>query len=169
MSVTAKQLSRSGAKGKDLDAVVREQLLIIDDRLQRTERTWGRNVLAHDLPTNFAFPGLEKKNAQRIIYAAVVKSLLDRGFVARLLLEADRTVLLLEWVTDLNSEEIDAMNDLISRVRIAPEDVKGFCARGRESLAEPFSHPAVPRSVARLPQGNGAAFRQRPAHSRGMP
>lgn len=148
MSVTAKQLSKSGAKGKDLDAIVREQLLIIDDRLQRADRTWGRNVIAHDLPTSFTFPGLEKKDAQRIIYAAIARSLLDRGFGVRMLLEADRTVLFLEWVTDLNSEEVEAMNRLIRQVRIEASNVESFLTRdrgaGARTAAEP-PHPAMPR------------------------
>ena len=37
MSVTAKQLSKSGARGKDLDAIVREQLQIVDDKLLRAD------------------------------------------------------------------------------------------------------------------------------------
>ena len=128
MSVTVKQLARSGAKSRDLDAVVREQLFIIDDRLQRTERGWGRNVLAHSLPTNLALPGLEKKDAQRIVYVAIVKSLENRGFGVRLLLEPNRTTLYLEWVADLTPGEIGAMNRLIRRVRIAPGEVGRFLA-----------------------------------------
>ena len=148
MSVTAKQLSKSGAKGKDLDSIVREQLLIIDDRLQRADRTWGRNIIAQDLPTNFTFPGLEKKDAQRIIYTAIVRSLQERGFSVRLLLDPDRTTCFLEWVTDLNSEEVDAMNRLIRQVRIGADQVEAYLARddghgGSPPDAEP-PHPAMP-------------------------
>lgn len=143
MSVTAKQLSKSGAKGKDLDAIVREQVLIIDDRLQRADRTWGRNLISQDLPTNFTFPGLEKKDAQRIIYSAIVRSLQERGFGVRLLLDPDRTTIFLEWVTDLNSEEIDAMNSLIRTVRISAEELEAFLARDDGAPAE-RPHPAMP-------------------------
>jgi hypothetical protein len=141
MSITAKQLSKSGAKGKELEAVVREQLLIIDERLQRTERTWGRNVIAHDLPTSLAFPGLEKRDAQRIIYTAIVRSLLDRGFGARLRLEAECTVLYIEWVTDLNTEEVESMNRLIRQVRISAEEVDEFLRRAP-------SRPGAPPETA---------------------
>ena len=151
MSVTAKQLSKSGAKGKDLDAVVREQLLIIDDRLQRADRTWGRNIVALDLPTNFTFPGLEKKDAQRIIYTAIVRSLQDRGFGVRLLLDPDRTKIFLEWVTDLNSEEVEAMNRLIRTVRISADELEAFLARDSPPAERP--HPAMPGG-SRGPPGN---------------
>ncbi len=126
MSVTAAQLSKSGARGKDLDAVVREQLLMIDDRLLRAERTWGRNVLRCDLPTNLTFPGLNKKDAQRIIYSMIVRSLQDRGFGVRLLLQAEVTALFLEWHTDLSTEEVDAMMRLIRQVIITADDVPAF-------------------------------------------
>lgn len=142
MSVTSQQLSKSGAKGKDLDVAVREQLLIIDDHLSRADRTWGRNILAHELPTNLSFPGLEKKDAQRIIYSAIIRSLQERGFGVRLLLETDRTVLYAEWVTDLNTEEIAAMNRLISSVCIDSGEVEEFLAREGEAPAP--AEPADP-------------------------
>ena len=149
MSVTAQQLSKSGAKGKELDAIVREQLLIIDDRLQRAERTWGRNIVSQDLPTNFVLPGLEKRDAQRIIYTAVVRSLQERGFKVRLLLDSDITTVYLEWVTDLNSTEVDAMNRLIRTVRIGPDDLEAYLDRRGEAPSEPPlpampPHPAMP-------------------------
>src|SRR5579863_3814221 len=104
MSVTAKKLSKSGARGKEMDAIIREQLQIIDDRLTRAERTWGRNVVSHDLPTNLAMPGLDKRDAQRIVYCAIVRSLTARGFEVRLLLEEDRSAVYMAWVTDLDLE-----------------------------------------------------------------
>ena len=130
MSLTAKQLSKSGARGKELDTLVREQLHILDDHLQRSERTWGANFVVYDLPTSFNFPGLDKKDAQRIVYTAVIKSLRERGFEVRLLLVPERTALYVKWVTDLNSAEIEAMNRLITEVRIAPEAVEAFLADG---------------------------------------
>ena len=156
MSVTAKQLSKSGAKGKDLDGIVREQLLIIDDHLQRADRTWGRNVIAHDLPTSFSFPGLEKRDAQRIIYATIIRSLRERGFSVRLLLEVEHTVLYIEWVTDLNAEEVDAMNCLIRQVRITSEEVEAYLAPDRIApqgqARDQTQHPAMPGAAA----GTGA-------------
>lgn len=129
MSVTAKQLSKSGARGKELDAVVRDLLLVIDEQLQRSERSWGRNLIAHELPVVFAFPGLDKRGAQRIIYAAVVSSLEGRGFGVRLLLAPERTTIYIEWLTDLSQAEVEDMNRLVRRVRIPEEDLEAFLAR----------------------------------------
>lgn len=109
-----------------MDAIIREQLQIIDDRLTRAERTWGRNVVSHDLPTNLAMPGLDKRDAQRIVYCAIVRSLTGRGFEVRLLLEEERSAIYIAWVTDLDLEEIQAMNHLIKTVRIAREKLPEF-------------------------------------------
>lgn len=129
MSVTAKQLSKSGARGKDLDAVVREHLQIIDDKLLKADRTWGRNVITHDLPTMLALPGLDKKDAQRIVYSTILRSLENRGFETRIVLEPDYTKIFIVWMTDLNSEEIEAMNTLIRTKRIQLELVETFVKR----------------------------------------
>lgn len=130
MSVTAKQLSRSGARGKDLDAIVREQLQIIDDKLLRADRTWGRNVVPHDLPTMLSLPGLDKKDAQRIVYSTILRSLDKRGFETRILLEPARTTLYIAWMTDLDVAEVEAMNALIRAKRIQREALEEFLAKG---------------------------------------
>ena len=130
MAVTAKQLSKSGARGREIDLIVREQLQIIDDRLLHSERSWGRNVIMYELPLIFALPGLDKRDAQRIIYSAILRSLDKRGFETRIVLEADRTVLCVAWMTDLDVDEVEAMSALIRAKRVAPADLEPFVARG---------------------------------------
>jgi hypothetical protein len=133
MSVTAKQLSKSGARGKDLDAVVREHLQIIDDKLLKADRTWGRNVVTHDLPTVLALPGLDKKDAQRIVYSTILRSLDRRGFETRIILEPDFTTVFITWMTDLDIEEVEAMNALIRAKRIHRDQLETFVQRGATS------------------------------------
>lgn len=137
MSVTAKHLSKSGARGKDLDAVVREHLQIIDDKLLKADRTWGRNVVTHDLPTILALPGLDKKDAQRIVYSTILRSLDRRGFETRILLEADYTTVYIAWMTDLNFEEVEAMNILIRAKRVQRDALETFVTRGPVRHAAP--------------------------------
>jgi len=144
MSVTVRQLSKSGAKGKELDALVREQLLMIDDKLLRADRTWGRNVVMHELPVGYALPGLEKTDGQRIVYSSILRSLMERGFGVRILLESERTLLYLEWVTDINREEIDAMNRLIRSASIRREEVDSFLSRDAAAPPPPGRRPPPP-------------------------
>lgn len=126
MSLTAEQLSKSGARSSDLDGIIKDQLLIIDKGLQQQEKSWGRNVYACDLITNIALPGMDKKDAQRIIYAAIVRSLQERGFRVRLLLEPEQTVIYIEWISNLDPAEIRAMTNVIKAVRIAAKDVEPY-------------------------------------------
>jgi len=146
MSVTAKQLSKTGARGKDLDSVVRENLQIIDDKLLRADRTWGRNVVMHDLPITLTLPGLGKKDAQRIIYTAILRSLDKRGFDVKILL-TKRTTLYIAWMTDLDVEEVEAMNALIRAKRINENEVEEFVTVGTI---------AAPRAITAARQGRAA-------------
>jgi hypothetical protein len=155
MSVSAKQLSKSGARGKDLDAVVREHLQIIDDKLLKADRTWGRNVVTHDLPTVLALPGLDKKDAQRIVYSTILRSLDRRGFETRILLEPDFTTVYIAWMTDLDIEEVEAMNALIRAKRIQRDALETFVQRGAApaprtatAVRQGRAEPAPPMTVA---------------------
>lgn len=126
MSVTAKQLSKSGARGKDVDAIVREQLQIIDDKLLHADRSWGRNVVTVELPTSFSIHGLGRQDGQRIIYSSVIRSLANREFDVRIQMDKARTTLYIAWDADLNREEVSAMNKLIRDHRIQAEELAGF-------------------------------------------
>ena len=55
MSITTKQLSKLSSKTKELNAIIRENLNIIDEKLLHSDKSWGRNAITHDLPTSFIF------------------------------------------------------------------------------------------------------------------
>ncbi len=149
MALTAEKLSKSGARGKEIDLIIREQLQMIDDRLLRAERKWGRNVVTHDLPIQFTIPGLEKKDAQRIVYSSILRSLERRKFEVCLCLEENRSTLYIAWVTDLDVDEVEAMNALILSKRIQPEQVPQFMTSGLIPASRTAT--AVRRGDARPP------------------
>lgn len=130
MSVTASSLSKSGARGKELSGVIRNQLDIIYEKCRRHERTWGKNVVAHDLPCNFVMPGLSKKDAQRIVYSAIIRDLEEREFEVGLVLgnNPERTTIYISWVTDLKTDEIEAMNKIIRSHVLTKQKLKDFLA-----------------------------------------
>jgi hypothetical protein len=179
MSVTAKKLSKSGARGKDLDAVVREHLQIIDDKLLKADRTWGRNVVTHNLPTMLTLPGLDKKDAQRIVYSTILRSLDRRGFETRILLEPDYTTIYIAWMTDLDIEEVEAMNALIRMKRVQRDAIESFIQRGaapaprsaiavRQGRAEPPAPMTVADTNVMQPRGGMGAI-PLPADTRATP
>ena len=126
MTITLKQLSKLSAKTKELDNVIREHLQIIDDKLLHSDKSWGRNVISHDLPVSFIYPGLDKKDAQRMIYSNIIKSLEKRGFEVKILLETERTILYIRWTCEYDTLELDTMNSIIRDNRIQPTDIDTF-------------------------------------------
>lgn len=120
MAVSAQELSVSGACGQNLDQLVSEQITILDTKLLRSERRWGRNVLIHVLPQFPVIPGMTKADAQRVVYSSVIRSLESRGFETRISLEDRQNVLYVAWDTLLGEREIEAMNTIIRHRRVAP-------------------------------------------------
>ncbi len=124
MSVKASDLSKSGAKGKALDDFVREQLIILDERLQKSDRTWGTNVVEYDLPTVLNLPGLAQIDSQKILYVTIIKGLKDRGFTVRLSLTKARSTLFVEWVTDIEEAEVVVIFPLHVAVGVVLRDTR---------------------------------------------
>jgi len=124
--LTASKLSRLSVKIKELDIIIKEHLFIIDDKMLKSDKSWGRNVIVHELPTTFIIPGVERKDAQRLIYSAVLKNLEKRGFEAKILLENNKTLLYIAWVGEYSKEEFDDMNKIIIKNRIMPDQIDNF-------------------------------------------
>ena len=124
--LTASKLSRLSVKIKELDTLIKEHLFIIDDKMLKSDKTWGRNVIAHELPTVFIMPGVDRKDAQRLVYSSILKNLEKRGFDARILLENNKTILYIAWIGEHSKEDFDDMNRTILKNRIMPNQVEEF-------------------------------------------
>jgi len=121
MSITARQLNKPYKK--ELESLVCEHLQIIDDKLIKSEKILGKNHIEHDLPINILVIGLDKKNAQRIIYATIIRSLEKRGFKTNIILEENKTTLIVKWKSEFNSKEIESMNSLLKSKIISRESL----------------------------------------------
>lgn len=150
MALTASGLSKSGARGHDIETFVRDQLAVIDEKLQRHERSWGRNVLKYDLPISFSLPGLAKADAQLVIYSSIIQSLEKRGFETRILIEQDLVQLAIAWETVFSEGEVDAMTRVVSNVRVDRKTLDAFCKRGVKK-----SQPGEGKSSSQHRQMNG--------------
>jgi hypothetical protein len=111
MSVTVKQLSKAIVKNKDIDLIVRDQLSTIDAALLRAHSKWGDNVVKHEISNAFNFVGLERAQAEKIIYSKIMRSLEKRGFKVRIILGHDKSVLYITWTTgiaDLDQKQLES-------------------------------------------------------------
>lgn len=159
-AVTAKTLSKSGTYGKEIDSIVREYTQIIDDKLLRHDRTWGRNVVFHDLPTNLTLPGLKKADAQRMMYSAIIRAYEKRGFEVAIVLKDEMSRIYIAWATELSGEEVAAMSALIMARRIEESEIEQFRREGRISAPE-IRRPGEPEPTAKMREKREREMRAR--------
>lgn len=156
MSVTAIQLGRTGTRSKEIDTVVRDLIQTADVELGRHPKQWGRNVMPFTLPVNFNFSGLERKDAQRVVYVAVARSLEDRGFTVRLAIDETTCTIFIEWVSDINEKEVAEMNQYLKQRQIVGNEVRAFLEPRAQANA-PFNARPRPKPgrplVGRPPRG----------------
>jgi hypothetical protein len=124
--ITVTKLSKSLLKAKELDNVIKEQLFIIDDKLLKSNKTWGRNVITHDLPTTFTLIGADRRDIQRLIYSSILKHLEKRGFETKLLLNQDVAILYIAWDCEYKQEDLDNMDSIIKQNMIHPNNIDDF-------------------------------------------
>jgi hypothetical protein len=164
MSVTAKRLSKNGTRGREVDALIREHLQMIDAKLGQAVPTWGVNVVRIELPATFSLPGLEKKDAQRVVYSSIITSLKDRDFTVGLELSNDKAFLDVGWVREFNEEELDAMNRQIADALV--DNVDAF----RHRVATTATPIRTARAEKLKPAAQAAAEPPKPsAHPGALP
>lgn len=124
MSVTVKQINEMCMKNKDLDTLVKEQLQIIDDKLLHSDRSLGNNCIVHGLPTTMpGIIGIDRQDAQRIVYSTIICSLEKRGFVVKIVLDDSSTLLYISWKATLDNDSIKSMNTIIGKNLITKKEI----------------------------------------------
>jgi hypothetical protein len=100
---------------------------MIDSKLQLTDRTFGRNVLAVELETSFAVSGLDKKDAQRFVYSNIVNSLEGRGFDVGMYMDTHITTLYIAYTVRFTDTLVGEMNNILQRTRLRTQnDIDSF-------------------------------------------
>lgn len=138
MSVNVKQLNRRAVNQRQIDAIVREQLSLVYAAIGKVPTRWGTNTVAFDLPQNLAFSGLEKKDAQCVVYYGIVKQLTKDGYEVKIRSSERKTTLVLEWTTGIPQEKLDEMTQYLAQFTVSdgpalkmPEEAIGSDHRGR--------------------------------------
>jgi len=127
--ITANKLSKLSVKVRELENVIKEHLYIIDEKMLKADKCWGRNVIAHELPTIFVIPGIDRKDSQRMVYSSILKNLQKRGFDVRILIEANRTMVYISWVCEYSQDELESMDAIIKNTRILGNEVEEFISK----------------------------------------
>lgn len=163
MSLRPEALQTSVASIAALEAIVREQLAMIDTRIRESDRKMGRNVIVIDLTDNFGIPGLDVREQQRFVYSSIISNLQKRGFETKIRLPTKReptTSVYVAYTVEFNPEEVSAMSAVLSQAQIrAGEEVEKFCdpAGWEERAAQAAMRPpSGRRPSAPPPRGAGA-------------
>jgi hypothetical protein len=156
MSLTVAQLNLMAARPADLEAVVKEQLRVIDDKLGRAEKSWGECNVDHELPTAFPLRGLAKADSQLLVYNGVIESLEGRGFTVGLDL-GEPSMLHISWVTRLDQAETEAYQRRIKKAQGVARDMR--LRRDKLKKAATTAPPAAPAAPATAPQAPTAPTR----------
>ena len=144
MSLQAKTLCAAGASAHLIRDLVRDQRVVIDAKLSAAPKKWGRNVVAHDLPMTFNIPGLERKDAQRLVYSALVLDLDARGFATMLCPTDTYATLYIAFDVNFGVGEVSAMDALLAARTLPPTRIAEWIAgRGPAGAAGPPIHPTA--------------------------
>jgi hypothetical protein len=120
MSLRADTLKSNEAQKRAINVEVRQILEHIDDKL-KIEREDGTHGISVTVPIMFSIPYMSNKNAQRIIYYKILKSLLDRGFEVKIKLEEKKSTFLITWVSAEELAEIEEQNALLAQHMANPD------------------------------------------------
>ena len=153
MSVEASKVARSGARGKELDGLIRQHFDLIDDKLLRAERTWGRNVVMYELPMALQLPGLDRAGMELILFSRLIERYVELKYEVGISLRSDTpSCQYLAWMTDLDKAEVDKMTEMVrSHVLkdeaevekfIGPAGAAGIGRSDRRTAPRPAKLPA---------------------------
>jgi hypothetical protein len=125
--LTVTQLTKSALKSKEVENMIKEQLFIIDEKLLKSKKSWGRNVITHELPTIFTHISTgDRIDIQRFMYSTILKNLEKRGFDSKILLSSDATILYIAWVCEYSKTEMEDMDSIIKKNIISVDNINSF-------------------------------------------
>lgn len=119
MSLTVDTLNKSIISGSSLIDIIKEQLLIIDKQIMRSDKSMGGNTLVYDLPVMFPSLPTDPASSKKIVYSRIIQSLEKRGFVCsiRLTKGGEKVQLVIKWNIGVDIHELEELDSFLkSRV-----------------------------------------------------
>ena len=123
MSLQANVLKTNPNKIK---AVMKEANAIlgrIDDEI-KTAYERDESKVNVSVPITFSIPYMSNRNAQRNVYAKVLESLLDRGYIVHIYMVPDQTIFMINWLSEDEEKEIEVRNALLAKHTITSKSGK---------------------------------------------
>lgn len=115
MSLKASSLKHNEAQKRNVRAEVKNILANIDNEI-RTAHEQGKNYeVSISVPITFSIPHMQNKDAQRMIYYEIIKSLEEREFIVEIELKKDSTLFYVTWLSSDEKTEIELQNTIIAK------------------------------------------------------
>lgn len=122
MPVTIPLLNRSVVKNKDLDTIVKDHLRAIDACLLRSTSKWGTNTIKYVISNAFNFQGLERVEAEKIIYSKIIRELEKKQFKVKILTGHKMCTLYISWETGIDQVNMEELDRYLAKHMIKSED-----------------------------------------------
>ena len=129
--VPASRMRKLGYRPSLVNSIIKNQIALINNKLQKFDKTWGRNVLVHVIPTHFNIPGLTQERAQKLIYSQIISRLTSAGYEVKLRFneKKKKTVIAVIWESAMTEEEVKMMDEIISNAQLGGVNTPGAVAR----------------------------------------
>ncbi len=114
MSVKASSLKKNSAQLALIKKEVNIILAHLDTEL-KIARDAGKHNVVITLPITFDIPNMSNADSQRIIYAKIIGSLIDREFIPEIELRQDASILRINWLSADELREMDIQTALIAK------------------------------------------------------
>jgi hypothetical protein len=106
--LTASELFAKSRR-KIIQDIVKEQIRVIDAEIN-TSHTSGFNSIIHDLPANFNISGMDKFDAQTIVYSDILATYknpepMGKGFKSVYIERGEPAKLYISWVNGIDETE----------------------------------------------------------------
>ncbi len=114
MSVKASALKKNPAQ---MNLIKKEVSIILNhlDTELKIARDAGKHNVVVTLPITFDIPNMSNADSQRIIYAKILGSLIDREFVPEIDLRPNTSILSITWLSSEELKEMDVQTALIAK------------------------------------------------------
>ena len=128
MSTTLESLKKpSKLASEAANELVKSHIKSIDEKIKVLPKKLGWNGVTYELPTFFPLEGLDKKSGQTLVYTLILDYIIQKmKLEPKLILEKDKTILVIRFEVTPNSAEIQTMTEYIRNHAIKKSDIDKF-------------------------------------------
>ncbi len=115
MSLKASSLKHNDIQKRAIKKEVLSILANMDNDIKSAHEQGKNYEVVIRVPITFSIPHMQNKDAQRVIYYEILKSLLDREFIVELELNKDYTIFYITWMSSEEKLEIEMQNNTLAK------------------------------------------------------